>query len=144
MAVLRIDLVFSYWIYVWFLLYFFKYTIYSPKFALTLGVLDNIGLLILMLMWGTSMKTISWFLIINIFIKIIPLYSLRNEPYKRKDIYFMLGLFGIYIIWLHINNQSLVGNIKIIHNSILYGKNETPFMALLSRIEKNVKYLEVI
>jgi hypothetical protein len=144
MAVLRIDLVFSYWIYVWFLLYFLKYTIYSPKFALTLGVLDNIGLLFFMLIWGTSIKTIGWFLIINIFIKGIPLYFLRNDPYKRKDIYFTLGLFGMYIIWLHINNQSLVGNIKIIHNSILYGKNETPFMSLLSQIEKNVKSLEVI
>ena len=46
--------------------------------------------------------------------------------------------------WLHINNQSLVGNIKVIYNSLLYGKNETPFMNLLSKIEGNFKRLEVI
>ena len=55
-----------------------------------------------------------------------------------------MGLFLIYIIWLHINNQSLIGNIKIIHNSLLYGKNKTPFMNLLSKIETNFKTLEVI
>jgi hypothetical protein len=144
MAALRIDLVFSYWIYIWFILYIFKYTIYSPKFALTLGLLDNIILLFLMLIWGTSVKTIIWFIIINTLIKVVPLYYLRNEPYKMKDVYFTAGLFLIYIIWLHINNQSLVGNIKIIHNSLLYGKNETPFMNLLSKIETNFKRLEVI
>ena len=144
MAALRIDLVFSYWIYLWFILYIFKYTIYSPKFALTLGLLDNIVLLFLMFTWGTSVKTIIWFIIINTLIKIMPLYYLRTEPYKMKDVYFTMGLFLIYIIWLHINNQSLVGNIKIIHDSLLYGKNETPFMNLLSKIENNFKRLEVI
>ena len=144
MAALRIDLVFSYWIYIWFILYIFKYTIYSPKFALTLGLLDNIVLLFLMFTWGTSVKTIIWFIIINTLIKIMPLYYLRTEPYKMKDVYFTMGLFLIYIIWLHINNQSLVGNIKMIHDSLLYGKNETPFMNLLSKIETNFKILEVI
>lgn len=144
MAALRIDLVFSYWIYLWFILYIFKYTIYSPKFALTLGLIDNIVLLFLMFIWGTSVKTIIWFIIINTLIKIMPLYYLRTEPYKIKDVYFTAGLLLIYIIWLHINNQSLMGNIKIIHDSLLYGKNETPFMYLLSNIEKNFKTLEVI
>ena len=45
MAALRVDLVFSYWIYVWFIIYFLNYTEYSPKFALTLGLLDNIVML---------------------------------------------------------------------------------------------------
>ena len=144
MTVLRADLVFSYWIYVWFILYIFKYTIYSPKFALTIGLLDNIVMLFLMFIWGTSVKTIIWFIIINTLIKVVPLYYLNDEIYKIKDIYFTIVLFLIFIFWLHINKQSLVGNIKTIHNSLLYGKNETPFMNLLSKLEKNFKTLEVI
>jgi len=93
---------------------------------------------------STSIKTIIWFIIINTLIKVVPFYYLKNELFKMKDIYFTIGLFLIYIIWLHINSQSLVGNIKIIHNSLLYGKNETPFMNLLSKIENNFKTLEVI
>ena len=144
MVALRADLVFSYWIYAWFILYFLNYTKYSPKIALILGLLDNIVMLFLMIVWYTSLKTIIWFIIINTLIKVMPLYYLRNESFKMKDIYFTMGLFFIYIIWLHINSQSLIGNIKVIHNSLLYGKNETPFMNLLSKIEGNFKKLEVI
>jgi len=139
MSALRADLVFSYWVYVWFILYFLNYTKYSPKFALTLGLIDNIVMLFLMILWSTNIKTIIWFIIINTLIKILPLYYLRNESFKIKDIYVTIGLFLIYIIWLHINSKSLVGNIKLIHNSLLYGKNETPLMNLLSKIEKNLR-----
>jgi len=139
MSALRADLVFSYWVYVWFILYFLNYTKYSPKFALTLGLIDNIVMLFLMILWSTNIKTIIWFIIINTLIKILPLYYLKNESFKMKDIYVTIGLFLIYIIWLHINSKSLVGNIKLIHNSLLYGKNETPLMNLLSKIEKNLR-----
>jgi hypothetical protein len=96
MAALRFDFVFSYWIYVWFIIYFFNYTKYSPKFALILGLLDNIVMLFLMIVWSTSLKTIIWFIIINILIKVVPLYYLRNELFKMKDIYVTIGLFLIF------------------------------------------------
>ena len=144
MAALRADLVFSYWIYVWYILYAFKATIYSPKFSLILGVIDNLIMFVLMLMYGTSRRTIFYFIVINTLIKIVPLYTLRNEPLKGRDIYFTAFLFGIFVAWLHINKQSLVGNIKIIHDSLLYGEDKTPFMALINNLKKNFKSLEVI
>jgi hypothetical protein len=49
MAALRADLVFSYWIYLWYILYAFKITNFSPKFPLILGLIDNIIMLLLML-----------------------------------------------------------------------------------------------
>ena len=42
MVALRGDLVFSYWIYVWYLLYIFKLIKYSPKLPLILGLIDNV------------------------------------------------------------------------------------------------------
>ena len=143
MHALRPDLVFSYWIYVWYVLYVFKLIQYSPKLALILGLIDNIFMFIMMLLYGTSKKTIFYFIIVNTLIKVVPLYYLKNEQIKVNDIYFTCGLFLLFIIWLYINEQSLVGNIKIIYDSLLYGKNETPFMALLHKIEKNYKHLEI-
>ena len=143
MSALRPDLVFSYWIYVWYVLYVFKLIQYSPKLALILGLIDNIFMFIMMLLYGTSKKTIFYFIIVNTLIKVVPLYYLKNEQIKVNDIYFTCGLFLLFIIWLYINEQSLVGNIKIIYDSLLYGKNETPFMALLQKIEKNYKHLEI-
>ena len=139
--VLRPDLVFSYWIYVWFLLYFFQWTNYSPKFALVLGLLDNIIMLLLMILFGTTMTTIINFVIINTIIKIVPLYYLRKERIVIKDIYFTCILFLLFVIWIHLNKQTLVGNLKIVHDSLLYGENRTPLMSLLSKIKKNFKFM---
>lgn len=144
MAALRVDLVFSYWIFFWFILYAFKITSYSPKFPLILGLIDNAGMLLLMLLYGTSYLTIIYFIIINTIIKAIPVYYLWREPLKMKDIYFTAFLFIIFVIWLHINKQSLMGNIKLIHDSILYSQGKTPFMALMNKIKNNFKTLEVL
>lgn len=144
MAALRVDLVFSYWIYFWYILYAFKITIYSPKFPLILGLIDNIIMLILMLMYGTSSRTIFYFIIINTLIKVVPLYYLRNEKIKIKDIWFTIFLFIIFILWLHLNKQSLIGNLKLIHDSLLFGKDKTPFMAFINKLKNNFKNLEVL
>jgi hypothetical protein len=142
MPVLRPDLVFSYWVYFWFILYAFKITNYSPKFILTLGLIHNIIMLSLMLMYGTSKRTIFYFIIINTLIKVAPLYYLRNEPFIiMKDIIFTILLFIIFIIWLHLNRQSLYGNAKLIHDSLLYGEDKTPFMAFINKLKINFKNL---
>jgi hypothetical protein len=144
MAALRADLVFSYWIYLWYILYAFKITNFSPKFPLILGLIDNIIMLLLMLVYGTSKETIFYFIIINTLIKVVPLYYLRNEPIKSIDIYFTIFLFVIFFGWLHFNKQSLFGNIKLIHDSLLYGEDNTPFMAFINNVKKNFKNLQVV
>lgn len=141
---LRVDLVFSYWIYAWYILYTFRITDYSPKFALILGAIDNIGLFILMLLYGTSNETIFYFIIVNFLIKGLPLYFLRNETLLKKDIYFTILLFGLFLIWLHINKQSLIGNMKLIYESLLYSKNKTPFMAFIQTFKQNIQNLRII
>jgi hypothetical protein len=144
MVALRVDLVFSYWIYFWYILYAYKITTYSPKFPLILGLIDNIFMLVVMLIYGTSRRTIFYFIVINTFIKVVPLYYLRNEKIYMKDIYFTILLLGIFILWLHINKQSLFGNVKIIHDSLLYGQDKTPFMVLINKLKNNFKNLQVI
>ena len=97
-----------------------------------------------MVLWGTSTRTIIWFAIINTLIKILPFYYLRNESYNLKDIYATIGLFLVFIVWLHINKQSLIGNAKLLYDSFIYGKDNTPFMSLLNQIKYNYKNLEII
>lgn len=137
MATLRPDLVFSYWIYFWFLLYAFKLIKYSPKFALILGLIDNIIMLFLMLYFGTKRKTIFYFIMINTFIKVLPLYLLRKEPIILKDVYFTIALSLLFVLWIHMNSQTLIGNLKLVHDSLLYGKNETPFLSFIAKLERN-------
>jgi hypothetical protein len=97
-----------------------------------------------MILYGTSKRTIFYFIIVNTLIKIIPIYYLQDVQIKIRDVYFTFGLFILFIIWLDMNKQNLVGNIKIIHDSLLYGKDNTPFMSVLNEIKKNYKNLEII
>jgi signal transduction histidine kinase len=133
---LRIDLVFSYWIFVWFLLYIFHYTNYNPKFALLVGAIDNTIMFLLMLYFGTKWTTIFYLLLINLFIKMLPLYYLQKDKIRIKDILFTIVLFIIFICWLHINNESLQSNTLLVYNSLIHGKNNTPFLQFM---EKNGK-----
>lgn len=144
MKALRPDLIFSYWIYLWYVLYFFKIVSYSPKFALILGLIDNIIMLLLMIHYGTNKKTILLFIIINTIIKIVPLYYLRYQKIRLTDIYFTILLFAIFVIWIDINKQTLVGNIKLVHDSLLYSKNNTPFIYLFNKIERNYKNMQIV
>lgn len=141
---IRMDFVFSYWIYIWYLLYELKITRFSPKFPLIIGLIDNIIMLLFMLLYGTHYKTILYFIIINIIIKIIPLYNLKNDKIIIKDIYFTVILFVIFIFWLHINKENLIGNLKLIYDSLLYNKGTTPFISFLSKLKNNFKELHVL
>ena len=144
MAKLRFDLVFSYWIYLWYILYSLNITNFSPKFPLIIGLIDNLIMLMLMLLYGTNKITIVYFIVINTIIKAVPLYYLRNQKIKTKDIYFTIILFIIFIFWLHLNKENLIGNAKIIHDSLLYSKNKTPLLSFINKIKINFKNLEII
>jgi len=105
----RFDLVFSYWIFAWFLLYWFRIIPYSPKLAMCLSIAENAILLgIMILLLKSSFETIIKFLIINAFIKAIPLYAVWSDKINwKKDIIRSIILFGIYLVWLFINSSSL-------------------------------------
>ena len=104
---MRADLIFSYWIFTWYLLYISKIVNYNPKFAILIGIIDNTIMLLMMIYFGSNMYTIVMFIIINTFLKIVPYYTLWNKKIERKDIIVTLFLFIIFIIWLYINKQNL-------------------------------------
>jgi len=139
MVKLRLDMIFSYWIFLWFIIYKLKWILYSPKFAILVSLLENFVMLIMMFLYSSSRESIIYFIIINIFLKIVPLYYLRKNNITLKDIYFTIFLFILFIIWLHINKDSLIGNLKLIHNSLLYNKNNTPFFAFIKEFKQNWK-----
>jgi uncharacterized membrane protein len=134
MSAIRIDLVFSYWIFAWFLLHYFKFTSYSPKFLIIIGIIHNSAMLLNMILRGTKIISILSFITINIFIKILPLYYLRNEPIKIDDIYVTGFVYLLFVVWLNINGENIIDNLNEIQNSILNDKNETPFMKFIEFI----------
>jgi len=118
---LRPDYIFSFWIYLFWIIYIFKiYREYNPKLLLLIGVCFDIVLFFFMLYYKTNIyKIVIPFIFVIIFIKIIPLYTLRNNTIKIQDFYFSILLFIIYFFWLRINNISFEYIFNEIQRSII-------------------------
>jgi hypothetical protein len=135
---LRIDLVFSYWIFMWYIIYLNKLTKYSPKFILGLGIIENIITFIFMIYFGATVGTLISFTLINIVIKIIPFYTLLNQTIQIQDINATILLFFIYCIWVYINGESVIEYQNKILDSLINNKNATPFMYMISKIKSYI------
>lgn len=133
---IRLDYVFSYWIFAWFLLYYFKLVSFNPLFALILATIENTMLLLLMIYYKVHIINIISFIVINFFIKVLPIIYLWKSKIILRDIIALVVLYLIYIVWLYINKQYNFLNIQMdIYNSLIHGKSETPFMALVAKLK---------
>lgn len=116
----RPDLIFSYWIFAWFILYkLFKLPINSPKLLLILGLIYNSYLLFKMYLNNMDNHYLFSFFMTIVILKLIPLYYLRSESIFKKHVHTSLivfGLFGLYIV-------SYFGNFGRIFNAYNKGEN---------------------
>jgi hypothetical protein len=80
--VMRFDYIFSYWIFIWWILFELKLIKANPKFLLYIALPFSISVLIL---------------------KLYPLYSLRHTQITQSDVYFSFLFFLIFLSWLSIN-----------------------------------------
>jgi hypothetical protein len=132
---LRVDYIFSYWIFVWYLLYIFRITNKNPLIAFILGLIENMIVVVAMLYHGSKY---TWIFFINIlFFKIIPIYFLLKPSYyvfkSVNDIWVLIWVFFIYYIWIIANNVSIFAIYKKHIDSLINDKNETPFMGLVQK-----------
>ena len=108
----RIDFIFSYWILVWFILYyFFNWKEYNPLFLLIIGLIVNLYMLINYIINENYYKGIL-FSFVNFFIKILKIYLLLDIKIKIKDIIFSLLLFIFFLFYYKIINFNYLNQIK--------------------------------
>lgn len=132
---LRADYIFSYWIFAWFLLYYFKIIKnYNPFFAIILGLIFN-TLQLLGYLYYKNYKKSLLFIIANIFLKIIPFYLIKNKTINQKDISFTIFLFILFIIYSRYNNKN---QIKSFLKSLKSKKIDSPFSYLLNKLFNNL------
>jgi hypothetical protein len=117
--------VFSYWIFNWFLFFEFGWTKYNPFYFLCFALVVNSISLGLMIYFQNDPFVILLFIIINLFIKVLPIYLLWGTPLQWKDIQAGLVLFGIYLLFLAWNDK-LVGKKNMYYQGYLnIKKNRT-------------------
>ena len=128
----RFDITLSNWILAWYILYELKLISYNPKGALLFGLTGNLIFIGAMVYY--SYEYILMFCIINFFIKVIPLWRVRNAPYGTKDVYATLVLFAAYSAWMHVNDVSFVKVISTQLQNVRENKPIGPFSYLLTRM----------
>jgi len=131
---MRFDFVFSYWIFAWYVLYALRVTTLIPKIALIFGIIHNTGLLLSMFYYKNDWIHIATFCFINLWIKVIPLWTVRNEPYRWKDFYALVVYFMIHLVWLFIN-----GKLKLNTDGLQLVKNNLPIGPFMQLVDKYVR-----
>ena len=137
---LRIDFIFSYWIFLWYLLYIFGIVKnYNPKFAILCGTIENIIIVLFMFYYKTKTILVFLFVIMFIILKLIPLFTLWKTKIHFKDVIATILLFIIYLILMTIfNKKSIFDFEKQTKNLILHNKNTLPGMMFLEKIKNNI------
>jgi hypothetical protein len=142
---IRIDFLFSYWIFAWFIFFYFldkttKYgkfttTYFSPMIALWFGFLYDFLSFFYLIFINPDFTMILKYAIMLLVIKITPLYLLRNTPiHYLQDTLSLIFLFFIYIVYLHLNNTSITEVYEKTEKGILTGENKTPLFHLMNSI----------
>lgn len=108
--VIRLDLILSYWLFFWWVLYELKIVTANPKLFLMLGFLVN--LIMLAIKIAKHSHVIVPFIIINSIIKVIPLLVLMNTTITQQDVSVSLTVAVIYIAWVVINMETVIKNIN--------------------------------
>jgi len=136
-------MIFSNWIIVWIVFYYIGIIPYSPKFAVILGLIENIILLTMMIINRVRFLSLLQFSWIIFIMKIFPLLLLWNVTINVDDVIFTLIIFNIYLAWLRINGQDFYDNIMDAIRSLVGDKADTPIMGLFRRLEKYLKDIHV-
>jgi len=123
----------SYWIFIWFLIYYFNFTSYNPFLLLVLGFIFNICNMIYIYVKKMYDKLIGY-TIVNVFIKLIPILLLvyENRSYiDVKSLNFSVIFVVIYLLYMRLTNTSLIKAYSIKE------KNNTPLANIIEKYISN-------
>lgn len=137
----RIDFIFSYWIFAWYVLYESGLVSYNPKGALALALVEN--LILLSLLFYYAYPDILMFCVINFFIKVVPLWRVMRTPYYMSDVYATVVLFGVYCVWLFMNRVTIMNILKSQLDNVKDKKPIGPGMTLLQKYRSRIKQFSV-
>jgi hypothetical protein len=99
----RFDYVFSYWLFAWYLLYVVGLVPFNPlPFLIGAGIINVAELL-----FGFVDDSMM-FIFINVFIKVIPLYTLRHTTVNTADYTAGLVYVLLWMTWMNMNNQDII------------------------------------
>jgi hypothetical protein len=142
---IRPDWLFSYWVVIWFLIFYFAdngssvgkwiHRYLNPSIALWIAVLENAATFIFMMIVRPTWEYFLKMLAMMTLIKALPLYLIRQYPiHWQNDIWVFFIVFGIYNVHLWTQDTNLVDIYKRTLTAFYEGSNKTPLFALIDSL----------
>ena len=138
--------IFSYWIFIWFLLYYFGIIKYNPVLILIIGYIITFFEFIYLIIKKISYYNGIKFFIINVIIKLIPIILIfRMNKYKLeiniRDIYVSVYLIFTYIIIMIIFNKNPLDYYKRMITTYLEINNKNKeYKSIISKLYDYIIY----
>lgn len=140
---IRPDLLFSYWVFAWAILWWIlgnhvKPHTYvpNPKLAILVGLAENTGTLIALILSGASQIVLLKFAMVVVVSKIALLYFVWNEPIQIvQDFAILFGVFLLYNLYLFFQRppSNILDIYRKTFHSILENRSDTPGFYLMNR-----------
>jgi hypothetical protein len=133
----RFDLIFTYWIFLWYLFYLLKIIPYNPTFALIMGFSCTLIIFLILLFYPVKWY-IYLFVIQSLFLKLFFLYTVYS-PIKKENI-IQTGFFLLlYLFWLYLCKYTIYDIYSYIIYCFIHNKvNNTPELYLLKKYIVNI------
>ena len=106
-STITFDQLFSTWVFIWFLFYYFKLIPYSPKFWLFFITVYATASILYMVHLNLLPTYILMITVLAIISKILPIYVIKNDKMIIKDILFGFLVGIIYLVWLYYTNEDV-------------------------------------
>jgi hypothetical protein len=133
--------IFSYWIFVWFLLYYFNLTVYNPLLLLIIAYIFTFIELIYLIIKKVSLYNGIKFFIINIIIKLLPIILIINRIIKIDDLYISIYLILVYLITMSIFNKNPYDYyMRMINTYIKIGNDNKDYKSEVSKLYDYIYY----
>jgi hypothetical protein len=118
MKIITTDLLFSYWIFAWAILYFMNIVTIAPKFLIIIALFEVVYALYVAFTKSYPIYSTIRLIFINFWIKIFPLYFLFDVSITYTELVYSFLLFIVYLLWLYANNQTFYN----VYNTIIHVK----------------------
>jgi hypothetical protein len=137
----RIDLIFSYWIFFWFLLFILfrsVFKIISPAPILFMGLIGNVIILLLMIYNQTNIYMIGTLGLFILFSKIFPLYLIRDVAFQKltyKQVSSTILVTIVFCVYFVFITGSIENSIELIDTTVkdlINGRSFDPILGLVS------------
>lgn len=91
---------YSHWIFLWFLLYYFKIISANPTYFLIIAFIIILFGFFILIFLKASFINLFTFLLYNIFIKLIPILLISNFTYNLYHIIFGCYIYILYLLYM--------------------------------------------